>query len=55
MVGSRIQGLHIATNFLGVIGQHMNKFGLCERWVECDLLEANAAQHVIDGKGMHVQ
>ena len=44
-------GLHIATNFLGVIGRHMNQSGLCELWVECDLLGANAAQHVMDGKG----
>ena len=31
-------GLHIAMNFLGVIGRHMNQSGLCELWVECDLL-----------------
>ena len=44
-------GLHIAMNFLGVIGRHKNQSGLCELWVECYVLGANAAQHVIDGKG----
>ena len=43
--------LHIAMNLLGVIGRHMNKSGLCDLWVECDLLGANAAQHVMDRKG----
>ena len=28
----------------------MNQSGLCELWVECDLLGANAAQYVMDGK-----
>ena len=37
-------GLHIAMNFLGVLG-------LCELWVECDVLGANAAHNVISGKG----
>lgn len=44
-------GLHIAMNFLGVIGQHMVNSGLSELWVKCDLLGANAAQHVMAGKG----
>ncbi|KAK5936226.1 hypothetical protein CgunFtcFv8_027647 [Champsocephalus gunnari] len=44
-------GLHIAMNFLGVIGQHMVDSGLSELWVKCDLMGANAAQHVMAGKG----
>ena len=44
-------GLHIAISFLGVIGRHMSESGLSELWVGCDLLGANAAQHVMGGKG----
>ena len=44
-------GLHIAMNFLGVIGKHMVDSGLSELWVKCDLLGANAAQHVMAGNG----
>ena len=44
-------GFHIAVNLLGVIGRYMNQSGLCELWLECDLLVVNAAQHVMDGKG----
>ena len=44
-------GLHIAMNFLGVIGRHMSESGLSELWVGCDLLGANAAQNVMKGKG----
>ncbi|KAF3851701.1 hypothetical protein F7725_013473 [Dissostichus mawsoni] len=44
-------GLHIAMNFLGVIGQHMVDSGLRELWVKRDLLGANAAQHE---RGMHM-
>ena len=38
-------------NFLGVIGHHMEESGLCELWVECDVLGASAAQNVMSGKG----
>ncbi len=44
-------GLHIAMNFLGVIGRHMSESGLSELWVGCDLLGNNAAQHIMAGKG----
>ncbi len=44
-------GLHIAMNFLGVIGRHMNESGLSELWIGCDLLGSNAAQHIMAGKG----
>jgi len=44
-------GLHIAINFLGVIGRHMSESGLSELWVGCGLLGANAAQQVMAGKG----
>ena len=44
-------GLHVAMNFLGVIGRHMNDSGLVEVWVESDLLGTNAAHQVITGKG----
>ena len=44
-------GLHLAMNFLGVIGQHMVDSGLSELWVKCDILGANSAQHVMAGKG----
>ena len=43
-------GLHISMNFLGILGRHMDESGLCDMWVECDLLGANAAQHVMAGK-----
>ncbi len=43
-------GLHIAVNFLGVIGKHMEDSGLCDLWVEADVLGANAAQNVKSGK-----
>lgn len=43
-------GLHIAMNFLGVIGRHMNESGPSELWVGSDLLGANAAQPVMVGK-----
>ena len=48
-------GLHIAMMFLGVLGRHMEESGLCELWVECDVLGANAGQNVISGKAMLVQ
>ena len=44
-------GLHIGMNFFGVIGLHMDKSGLRELWIECDVLGANSAQHVMAGKG----
>ena len=44
-------GLHIAMNFLGVIGRHMSESGLSELWIGCDLLGSNAAQHIMAGKG----
>ena len=44
-------GLHIAMNFLGVIGRHMSESGLSELWIGCDLLGRNAAQHIMAGKG----
>ena len=44
-------GLHIAMNFLGVLGRHMEETDLCELWVECDVLSANSAQNVMSGKG----
>ena len=40
-----LAGLHIAIHILGVIGRHRNQCGLCELWVEVDLLGTNAAQH----------
>ena len=46
-----LRGLHVAMNFLGVIGRHMNDSGLVEVWVESDLLSTNAAHQVITGKG----
>ena len=44
-------GLHIAMNFLGVIGRHMSESGLSELWIGCDLLVSNAARHIMAGKG----
>ena len=41
-------GLHIAKNFLGVLGRHMVESDLCELWVECDALGANAASSECD-------
>ena len=46
-----LRGLHISMNFLGVIGKHMVDSGLSKLWVKCDLLGANAAQHVMAGNG----
>ena len=45
-----LRGLHIAMNFLGVIGRHVSESGLSELWVGCAFLKANAAQHVMAGK-----
>lgn len=47
----RLGGLHTAMNFLGVIGQHMQDSGLCDVWIECDILGPNAAKQVMSGKG----
>ena len=47
-------GLHIAMNFLGVIGRHMSESGLSELWVGCDLLGANAAQNVMKVPSGHI-
>ncbi len=30
-------GLHIAMNFLGVIGRHVSESGLSELWIGCDI------------------
>ena len=38
-----LRGLHVAIHFLGVIVRHMNQYGLCELWVEVDLLGTNVA------------
>ena len=38
-------------NFLGVIGRHMSDSGLSELWVGCNIVETNAAQNIINGKG----
>jgi lipid A disaccharide synthetase len=38
-------------NFFGVLGRHMDESGLCKLWVECDVLDANAVQNVLSGKG----
>ena len=46
-----LRGLHTAMNFLGVTGRHMSESGLMELWIASDLLGANAAQHVMLGKG----
>ena len=43
--------LHIAMNFLGVIGRHMSESGLSELWIGCDLLGSNAAQHIMAAIG----
>ena len=42
-------GLHIAMNFLGVIGRHMSEFGLSELWKGCDILGSSASQHIMAG------
>ena len=44
-------GLHIAMNFLGVIGRHMSESGLSDLWIGCDLLGINATQHIMAGTG----
>ena len=53
MVGSRIQGRTYTlpgrtSHCLELSGRPMNQSGLCELWVECDIMGANAAQHVMD-------
>ena len=42
-------GLHIVINCLCVIGRHMSEFGLSELGKGCDILESNAAQHIMAG------
>lgn len=46
----RLGGLHIAMNFLKVIGQHTEDSGIHEIWVESGILGPNAAEKVKDGK-----
>ena len=48
-------GLHIAMNFLGVIGRHINQSGLCSLWVECDLLGPMLHNMSWTERAMHVQ
>ena len=43
-------GLHIAINFLKVIGDHMNGSGLEEIWVESGLLDPRTIKKVLSGK-----
>ena len=44
-------GLHIAMNFLCVIGRHMSESGLSELWIGYDLLGSNVMQHIVTGTG----
>ena len=43
-------GLHIAMNFLKVIGTHMEGSGLEHIWIESGLLGPNATSEVLSGK-----
>ena len=43
----RLGGLHIAMNFLGVIGRHVESSGLLEVWVESGLFGPKTADKVI--------
>jgi len=42
-------GLHIAMNFLKVIGRHMDSSGLLDIWLESGVLGANATEQVMSG------
>lgn len=46
----KMGGLHIAMNFLGVIGKHMGGCGLEELWIESGLMGEGAVQLVLQGK-----
>ena len=46
----RLGGLHIAMNFLKVIGDHMAGSGIAELWLESGLLGEGAIQLVLSGK-----
>lgn len=46
----RMGGLHIAMNFLKVIGQHMNGSGLSEMWLESNLMAEGSISKVFEGK-----
>ena len=54
----RLGGLHIAMNFLKVIGKHIESSGLLDAWTESNILGPRAAEQVLAGKsysrGMHV-
>ncbi|CAG9825834.1 unnamed protein product [Phaedon cochleariae] len=43
-------GLHIALNFMHVIGKHMAGSGLGDLWVASDLMAEGSATKVLDGK-----
>ena len=44
----RLGEFHISTNFLGVIGSHMNENGLTEAWTESKMLGRKGISY--DGK-----
>ena len=46
----RLGGFHIAKNFLGVIGKHMEKSGLCDVLVESNVFNESTAQSILAGK-----
>ena len=45
----RMGGLHIALNFLGVIGRHMECSGLLEVWIESGVFGKKTAEKVLSG------
>ena len=53
-----MSGLHLALNFLKVIGKHMGNSGLAELWLESGVLAEGSIKTVMEdkayGKGMRV-
>ena len=46
----RLGGFHLAKNFLGVIGKHMENSGLLDAWVESDVFNECSANKILTGK-----
>ena len=46
----RLGGLHIAMNFLQIIGKHVQGSGLLEAWIESNIFGPGTAEQVMSGK-----
>ena len=46
----RLGGLHIAMNFMKVLGKHVQSSGLLEAWIDGNLIGSKTAVQIMDGK-----